>query len=139
MRLWLKLLPLESIACYFSSASRLAIHFFRYLFIGYLFVYWYPETFYINWFFRNFDFLLVGADHTMFGFQPSLYFAQVFLQHWFYELMNLGYLFFYHFDLHLSLFLFLLIRNSFINISVKNNNQILHFCQQKKMNELTIC
>ena len=67
----------------------------RYIFIGCLFVYWYPETFYFNRYFENFDHLLARADFIMFGFQPSLIFSQIYPQHWFSELMNLGYLSFF--------------------------------------------
>ena len=42
-----------------------------------------------------FDHLLAGADYAMFGFQPSLDFVLAFPQHWFSELMNLGYLSFF--------------------------------------------
>ncbi len=78
-----------------SSCENSSINFIRYLFIGSLFVYWYPETFYFNRYFESFDHLLARADFRMFGFQPSLIFAQAFPQHWFSELMNLGYISFF--------------------------------------------
>ncbi|MBP1665110.1 MAG: phosphoesterase PA-phosphatase related protein [Bacteroidetes bacterium] len=78
-----------------SSREKSSINFIRYLFIGSLFVYWYSETFYFNRYFENFDHLLARADFQMFGFQPSIIFAQVFPQHWFSELMNLGYISFF--------------------------------------------
>jgi len=77
------------------TREKSSINFIRYLFIGSLFVYWYPETFYFNRYFENFDHLLARADFIMFGFQPSLIFSQIYPQHWFSELMNLGYLSFF--------------------------------------------
>jgi len=81
---------------YFGSfREKSSINLIRYLFIGSLFVYWYPETFYFNRYFENFDHLLARIDFQMFGFQPSLIFAQVYPQLWFSELMNLGYISFF--------------------------------------------
>ena len=78
-----------------NLTKRTSNQLFRYIFIGCLFVYWYPETFYFNRYFENFDHLLARADFIMFGFQPSLIFSQIYPQHWFSELMNLGYLSFF--------------------------------------------
>ena len=89
----------------------------RYIFIGCLFVYWYPETFYINRFFGNYDHLLAAADQALFGYQPSLVLAHALPQHWVSELMNMGYisyfpiliitwLYFYYTDRHMAEFYF---------------------------------
>ena len=58
------------------------VRFSRYVFIGALLVYWYPETFDINRMIPNFDHLLAGLEQTIFGFQPALVFIQNYPQHW---------------------------------------------------------
>ena len=82
-------------ASFENSSKRTSNQLLRYIFIGCLFVYWYPETFYFNRYFGNFDFLLAGADHKMFGYQPSWDFALAYPQRWFSELMNMGYISFF--------------------------------------------
>lgn len=100
-----------------NSRKKSSINVIRYLFIASLFIYWYTETFYLNRYFENFDHLLARTDFLIFGFQPSLMFAQVYPQHWFSELMNFGYisffplliftcLYFYHTDRKYAEFFF---------------------------------
>ena len=70
-------------------------HFFRYAYLAILLSYWYPETFEINKTLPNLDFLLADIEQFLFGCQPALFFAEKFPQHWFSELMNMGYLAYY--------------------------------------------
>jgi hypothetical protein len=58
-----------------------------------LIVFWYPETFDINRFISNHDYLLANWDQMLFGFQPAFLFCQFFTWHWFSELMIYGLLF----------------------------------------------
>lgn len=71
------------------------LRFSRFAFVGVLLVYWYPETFDINRIIPNYDHLLAGLEQFIFGFQPALVFSQNYPQHWFGEIMNLGYLSYY--------------------------------------------
>ena len=71
------------------------IRFSRYVFLGILLSYWYPETFDINNILQNRDYLLASWEQHLFGFQPALVFANNFSQHWFSELMNMSYLAYY--------------------------------------------
>src|ERR1035437_411356 len=71
------------------------IRFSRFAFIGVLLVYWYPETFDINRMIPNFDYVLAGLEQKMFGFQPALVFSKLYPQHWFCELLNMGYFAYY--------------------------------------------
>ena len=100
-----------------NITKRTSNQLFRYIFIGCLFVYWYPETFYFNRFFGNYDHLLAAADQALFGYQPSLVLAHALPQHWVSELMNMGYisyfpiliitwLYFYYTDRHMAEFYF---------------------------------
>ncbi|MBP7152609.1 MAG: phosphatase PAP2 family protein [Paludibacteraceae bacterium] len=72
-----------------------SIKILRNLFIGILIVFWYPETFDINRFISNHDYLLANWDQMLFGFQPAFLFCQLFTWHWFSELMYIGYFFYY--------------------------------------------
>jgi len=72
-----------------------SIKILRNVFIGMLIVFWYPETFDINRFISNHDYLLANWDQMLFGFQPAFLFCQFFTWHWFSELMNMGYFFYY--------------------------------------------
>ncbi len=56
---------------------------------------WYPDTYEFNRLFPNLDHLFVGWEQTIFGFQPSLVFAQEFSHKIFSELMCLGYAAYY--------------------------------------------
>lgn len=71
------------------------IRFLRYVFLGALLSYWYPETFEINRVLPNFDFLLAGWEQLIFGFQPSVEFSKLLPYFWVNELMNLGYFSYY--------------------------------------------
>jgi membrane-associated phospholipid phosphatase len=71
------------------------LKFSRYVFLGILLSYWYPETFEINKTLPNLDYLLANWEQHLFGFQPALAFSTYFPQHWFSELMNMGYLAYY--------------------------------------------
>lgn len=71
------------------------IRFFRYIFLGALLSYWYPETFEINRVLPNFDFLLAGWEQMIFDCQPSVEFSKLFPQFWVNEIMNLGYFSYY--------------------------------------------
>lgn len=75
--------------------TNVYLQLFRFLFIGFLLIYWYPETFEFNRLLENRDYLLALADQKMFGFQPSVLFKIKYPQHWFSELMNMGYFAFY--------------------------------------------
>lgn len=52
---------------------------------------WYPDTYEFNRMFTNLDPIFAGWDQTLFGFQPSLLFCQFISNHFFSELMDLGY------------------------------------------------
>jgi len=71
------------------------IRFFRYIFLGALLSYWYPETFEINRVLPNFDFLLAGWEQNIFGCQPSVEFSEFLPYFWVNEVMNLGYFSYY--------------------------------------------
>lgn len=71
------------------------LKFSRYVFLGILLSYWYPETFEINKSLPNLDYLLASWEQYLFGFQPAMVFSAYFSQHWFCELMNMGYLAYY--------------------------------------------
>jgi membrane-associated phospholipid phosphatase len=79
-----------------NSYKRIwVLKFLRYIFLGVLLSYWYPETFEINKTFPNLDYLLANWEQYLFGFQPALVFAKAFPQHWFSEIMNAAYLAYY--------------------------------------------
>jgi len=71
------------------------IRFLRYLFLGTLLSYWYPETSEINRVLPNLDFLLAGWEQLIFGCQPSVEFGKLIPNHWMNELMNMGYFSYY--------------------------------------------
>lgn len=71
------------------------IRFSRVAFLGGLLAFWYPETFDINKVIPNFDFVLANTEQWIFGFQPALVFSNTYSQHWFSEIMNMGYLAYY--------------------------------------------
>ena len=56
-----------------------------------LLAWWYPDTYELNRILPNFDHLFARADQIFFGYQPALFFSQRMPQHWFSELMDLGY------------------------------------------------
>ena len=71
------------------------IRFSRYAIVGVLLVYWYPETFDLNRMLPNYDYLLAGLEQTIFQSQPAMIFNQLYPQHWFGEILNMGYLSYY--------------------------------------------
>lgn len=71
------------------------IRFLRYVFLGALLSYWYPETFEINRVLPNFDYLLSGWEQMIFGCQPSVEFGKLLPNFWMNEIMNLGYFSYY--------------------------------------------
>ena len=96
-----------------SYWDRWIVRFSRYAFIGALLIYWYPETFDINRMIPNFDHLLAGLEQTIFGFQPALVFIQNYPQHWFGEILNMGYLSYYPFIIVTSMYFYLKNNNTF--------------------------
>ncbi len=80
----------------------------RYAFIGALLSYWYPDTFDINRAMINRDYILAGWEQALFGCQPALLFRQAMPQHWFSELVNMGYFSYYPIILGTSLYFFFL-------------------------------
>ena len=81
---------------FIDSFKRIWIlRFLRYVYLAILLSYWYPETYEINKTLPNLDFLLANWEQHLFGFQPALVFSAYFNQHWFSELMNMGYLAYY--------------------------------------------
>ena len=71
------------------------IRFIRYVYLAILLSYWYPETYRINNILPNLDYIFANIEQHIFGFQPALVFAINFPQHWFSELMNMGYISYY--------------------------------------------
>jgi len=99
---------------YFNSIKNWwIIRFSRFAFVGALLVYWYPETFDINRMIPNFDYVLAGLEQKMFGFQPALVFSKLYPQHWFCELLNMGYFAYYPLIIGTSLYLYLKDRKYF--------------------------
>lgn len=52
---------------------------------------WYPDTYELNRIFPNFDHIFATWEQQIIGHQPALLFSQLMPQHWFSELMDLGY------------------------------------------------
>jgi hypothetical protein len=52
---------------------------------------WYSDTYELNRIFMNLDHVFAGYEQSLFGFQPSLSFSQVFSHPIFSELLSLGY------------------------------------------------
>ncbi len=65
--------------------------FLRFVLIGSLLAYWYPETFELNRYSINKDFLIAQWEQNLFHCQPALIFNQLYPQKIVSELMNLGY------------------------------------------------
>ena len=85
--------------CFFAfidSFKRIwTFRFLRYVYLAVLLSYWYPETFEINKTLPNLDFLMADIEQYIFHCQPALLFIQYFPQHWFSEIINMGYLAYY--------------------------------------------
>lgn len=67
---------------------------------------WYPDTYEFNRMFDNLDHLFAGYEQSLFGFQPSLVFAEKFSSPIFSELMCLGYTSYYPMIAGVTLFFF---------------------------------
>lgn len=81
---------------FIDSFKRIWIlRFLRYVYLAILLSFWYPETYEINKVLPNLDFLLANWEQHLFGFQPAIAFSTHCNQHWFSELMNMGYLSYY--------------------------------------------
>ena len=81
---------------FIDSVKRIwMLQFLRYVFLAILLSYWYPETFDINKTLPNLDFWLANFEQRICGCQPALLFDLYVPQHWFSELMNMGYLAYY--------------------------------------------
>ena len=89
------------------------IGFARFAVVGFMLVYWYPETFDINRMIPNYDYLLAGLEQNIFGFQPAQIFNQHFPQRWFSELLNMGYLAYYPLIIGTSMYFYLKNRKTF--------------------------
>jgi len=72
------------VPCRLTMFLRIAI---QMLYLGI----WYPDTYELNRTLPNLDHLFAGYEQTLFGFQPSLLFAQKISWDWFSELMCMGY------------------------------------------------
>jgi len=89
------------------------IRFLRYVFLGALLSYWYPETFEINRVLPNLDFLLAGWEQLVFGCQPSEVFSKFLPYFWVNEVMNLGYFSYYPFIIGTSIYFYFVNRKYF--------------------------
>jgi len=89
------------------------IRFSRFAVVGALLVYWYPETFDINRMIPNFDHLLAGLEQSIFSCQPAQLFKQNYPQHWFGEILNMGYLAYYPLIIGTCMFFYLKNRKTF--------------------------
>lgn len=95
------------LAFFNSQKDWWILRFSRFVFVGALLIYWYPETFDINRIIPNYDHLLAGMEQFIFGFQPALAFIQNYPQHWFGEILNLGYLSYYPFIIVTSIYFYI--------------------------------
>ncbi|WP_243347041.1 phosphatase PAP2 family protein [Parabacteroides sp. FAFU027] len=95
------------ILAYFNSLRHWwVVKLARYAFVGALLSFWYPDTYEINRALINHDYLLAGWEQMIFGCQPALLFRQAIPQHWFSELVNMGYFAYYPIILGSSLYFF---------------------------------
>jgi membrane-associated phospholipid phosphatase len=79
-----------------QNFSKKAIKFLRLFYPLALLSYFYPETDYLNnIFFPNLDPIVANLEVTIFGGQPSVWFAEYCSWKWFNELMNFGYFSYY--------------------------------------------
>lgn len=99
---------------YLSSLKKNKfILFSRFLLIGGLLTYWYPETFEFNRYLTNHDQIFAHLDQTLFGCQPSLIFNVKFPQRVFSEMMNLGYFSYFPIIIFTNLYFYLYDRRFF--------------------------
>lgn len=89
------------------------VRFSRYAVVGFMLIYWYPETFDINRIIPNYDYLLAGLEQYIFGFQPAQLFNQHFPQSWFSEILNMSYLAYYPLIIGTSMYFYLKNRKTF--------------------------
>ena len=68
---------------------------------------WYPDTYELNRLLPNLDHVFATWEQQLFGCQPALLFCQQMPQHWFSELMDLGYASYFPMILVVMLFVFL--------------------------------
>jgi membrane-associated phospholipid phosphatase len=68
---------------------------------------WYPETYEINKYLNNKDFIIAAFEQNLFGLQPALRFHKILPQMWFSEIMNFGYLAYYPIIVFTSLYFYL--------------------------------
>lgn len=67
---------------------------------------WYPDTYEMNRIFPNLDHVFAGWEQSLFGFQPSLEFSQVFSHPIFSELLSMGYISYYPLFVGITVFYF---------------------------------
>ena len=67
---------------------------------------WYPDTYEMNRIFPNLDHVFAGWEQSLFGFQPSLEFCQVFSHPIFSELLSMGYVSYYPLFVGITVFYF---------------------------------
>lgn len=89
------------------------IRFSRFAFLGALLAYWYPETFDINRFITNYDYLLAGLEQRIFGCQPAILFSKLYPQRWFSEVLNMGYFSYYPIIIGTSMYFLLKDKKAF--------------------------
>lgn len=95
------------VLAYFNSLKNWwIVKLARFAFVGALLSFWYPDTYEINRALLNHDYLLAGWEQLLFGCQPALLFRQAVPQHWFSELVNMGYFAYYPIILGSSLYFF---------------------------------
>lgn len=80
--------------------------FLRFILVGSLLTYWYPETFEMNRYFINQDSLVAHWEQSLFHCQPALVFSKVYPQKTVSELMNLGYFSYYPMIILSSIYFF---------------------------------
>jgi len=108
LRVRLMMVLVICILAYFNSIKNWGLlRFSRFAVVGALLVYWYPETFDINRMIPNYDHLLATLEQNIFGFQPALVFIQNYPQHWFGEILNMGYLSYYPFIIVTSAYFYI--------------------------------
>ena len=67
---------------------------------------WYSDTYELNRIFPNLDHVFAGYEQSLFGFQPSLSFSQVFSHPIFSELMSMGYVSYFPLFVGITLYYF---------------------------------
>jgi len=67
---------------------------------------WYSDTYELNRIFPNLDHVFAGYEQSLFGFQPSLSFSQVFSHPIFSELLSLGYVSYFPLFVGITLYYF---------------------------------